>query len=172
MSNWILHSNLLLCALLCTVFSYTVHAQMPSGADHVTFAPVAAVAVAAGKTTVVRLSGSIDKGWNSYGLTPTVTADGIGPQPLVVQVQPENMFAVDTARTAVVKGVHIYEDEVWGTTVEKLTGSIEIDVAITIAKTAPRAKHQASIVVTLQMCDGQICLPPDDVTIPLTIEVR
>lgn len=166
----LLTSGLLLLVLhLCGITPGAL-AQMPSARNKVTFSPIAACSLKAGDTATVFVKGRIAKHWHSYGLTPAVGPDGLGPDATVISVAPAGMIKL-AGKPRIVKGAHSAFDKTWETTVEELSGSIEIAVPIRAATSLAVGEHRAKVIMTMQLCDTSACLPSEDMPLPVTLVI-
>ncbi|MBU3699372.1 MAG: DUF255 domain-containing protein [Candidatus Kapabacteria bacterium] len=156
-SAWVLMSVF---ALLAAVAA-SVSAQMPSAKDKIAFQPIPACSLKAGDTATIIVKARIAKHWHSYGLTPAVGPDGLGPDATVISVGPSNTLKL-AGKPRILKGAHSAFDKTWETTVEELSGSVEIAVPVRAAATLPVGSHKASVTVTMQLCDTSACLPSED----------
>ncbi|MEY3386491.1 MAG: hypothetical protein RIR53_1302 [Bacteroidota bacterium] len=149
---------LVLCAIGHTT---TLWSQMPSGADKVAFQPVEACSLRAGDTATIIVKARIAKHWHSYGLTPAVGPDGLGPDATVISVAPSSVIKL-AGKPRVLKGAHSAFDKTWETTVEELSGLVEIAIPVRASSALPLGEHRAKVVLTMQLCDTSACLPSED----------
>ena len=149
---------LVLCAIGHTT---TLWSQMPSGADKVAFQPVEACSLRAGDTATIIVKARIAKHWHSYGLTPAVGPDGLGPDATVISVTPSSVIKL-AGKPRVLKGAHSAFDKTWETTVEELSGLVEIAIPVRASSALPMGEHRAKVVLTMQLCDTSACLPSED----------
>ncbi|MBU3679210.1 MAG: DUF255 domain-containing protein [Candidatus Kapabacteria bacterium] len=138
-----------------------LRAQMPSAKDKISFQPVAVCSLKAGDTATVILKARIAKHWHSYGLTPAIGPDGLGPDATVITAGPGKMLKL-AGKPRILKGAHSGFDKTWETTVEELSGAVEIAVPVRAASELPVGAHRATITVTMQLCDTSACLPSED----------
>jgi thiol:disulfide interchange protein len=143
---------------------------MPSAKDKVIFQPVAACSLKAGDTATIIVKGRIVKHWHSYGLTPAVGPDGLGPDATVIGVAPAGVLKL-AGKPRVVKGAHSAFDKTWETNVEELSGSIEIAVPVRASASLPVGQHKAKVIVTMQLCDTSACLPSEDMPLPVSLVI-
>ncbi len=163
-------SGLLLLVLqLCGLTSGAI-AQMPSARDKVTFSSIAACSLKAGDTATIIVKGRIAKHWHSYGLTPAVGPDGLGPDATVVSVAPGGILKL-AGKPRIIKGAHSAFDKTWETTVEEIAGSFEVAVPVRASTSLPVGQHKAKVIVTMQLCDTSACLPSEDMPLPVTLVV-
>lgn len=137
------------------------NAQMPSAKDKITFTPIKPVSAKAGDTVQVIVSGRIAKHWHSYGLTPVVGPDGLGPEATVITVMPRNVARL-AGKPKVVKGAHTAFDKTWEANVEELSGAIEVRVPVVLSPSLAVGNHKATINFLMQLCDTSACLPSED----------
>lgn len=159
------------CILALMVLFSTVEAQMPSGKDHVTIAPIPAIQGAAGDTVQVKISIKIAKHWHTYGFTRTVGPDGLGPDNAVLSVGPSSVATL-VGKPKVLKGAHKKYDESWQVTTEELDGTVEVQAAIILDRALPVGKTVLKLTFGMQMCDTTSCLPFEDfdpIAVPVTI---
>ena len=162
-----------LCLLLVALsgaFAAALQAQMPTGKDKIRFQPVEVCSLAAGDTATVIVRGRIAKHWHSYGLTPAVGPDGLGPDASVISVGPSKVARL-AGKPRILKGAHSAFDKTWQTTVEELSGNVEIAVPIRASAALPVGSHTATITLTMQMCDTSACLPSEDMPQNVTLVI-
>ncbi len=155
--------------LLVTAFSAV--AQMPSGKDKVTIAPIPAIHGAAGDTVQVKISMKIAKGWHTYGFTKTIGPDGLGPDHTTLTITPGSVAKL-AGKPKVLKGSHKKYDESWQVTTEELEGTVEVQAAIILDRALPAGKTAVKLTFGMQMCDTTSCLPFEDfdpITVPVTV---
>jgi thiol:disulfide interchange protein DsbD len=158
--------------VICLGFSAAnLAAQMPSAKNKITFAPVAPISGRAGDTVEIVVAAKIAKHWHSYGLTPAVGPDGLGPEATVVAVGPKSALKI-AGKPRFTKGAHTAFDKTWETNVEELSGSIELRIPVRLSPTLPKGTQKASVNFLMQLCDTSACLPsedmPQDVSITIT----
>ncbi len=158
--------------VICLGFSAAnLAAQMPSAKNKITFAPVAPISGRAGDTVEIVVAAKIAKHWHSYGLTPAVGPDGLGPEATVVTVGPKSVLKI-AGKPRFTKGAHTAFDKTWETNVEELSGSIELRIPVRLSPTLPKGTQKASVNFLMQLCDTSACLPsedmPQDVSITIT----
>ena len=136
-------------------------AQMPSAKDKISFQPVAVCSLRAGDTATVILKARIAKHWHSYGLTPAIGPDGLGPDATVITAGPGKTLKL-AGKPRILKGAHSGFDKTWETTVEELSGAVEIAVPVRAGSELTVGTHRATITVTMQLCDTSACLPSED----------
>lgn len=155
---------------LVGVFAAPLPAQMPTGKDKIRFQTVEVCSLAAGDTATVVLRGRIARHWHSYGLTPAVGPDGLGPDASIISVGPAKVARL-AGKPRILKGAHSAFDKTWQTTVEELSGNVEIAVPIRASASLPAGRHTASITLTMQMCDTSACLPSEDMPQKITLVI-
>lgn len=158
-------------ALILALSATNVCAQMQSGKDHVAFEKLNQLKGSVGQTVTVVLKGVIEKGWHTYGLTPTVGLDGLGPEPMSISAGPDSVLVAGKG-IKIVKGAAMHRDEVWGADVEEVAGKVEINIPLFIPAGLQQGVHNAVITVGFQMCDGQTCLAPENVDLPIEILIK
>ena len=167
-----MHAQRFVGSILALVLTLTtVVAQMPSGKDKVTIAPIPAMQGAAGDTVQVKISMKIAKHWHSYGFTKTVGPDGLGPDYTVLTVAPASVAKL-AGKPKVLKGSHKKYDESWQVTTEELEGTVEVQAAIVLDRVLPVGKTALKLTFGMQMCDTTSCLPFEDfdpITVPVTV---
>jgi len=139
------------------------------GRDHITFQKPPVYKVTAGDSITIVIKSKIDKHWHTYGLKRVVGADGFGPEPTVLTVSGKDV-AKRIGKTSSTKG-HVKYDSTWGASVEDLSGNVEFMVPVRILSTLKKGTYKAEVKVEFQMCDTTSCLAPDDLTIPVEINV-
>ena len=167
-----MHAQRFVGSILALVLTLTtVVAQMPSGKDKVTIAPIVAIEGAAGDTVQVKISMKIAKHWHSYGFTKTVGPDGLGPDYTVLTLAPASVAKL-AGKPKVLKGSHKKYDESWQVTTEELEGTVEVQAAIVLNRALPLGKTALKLTFGMQMCDTTSCLPFEDfdpITVPVTV---
>lgn len=158
-------------ALIIVLSAMTAGAQMQSGKDHVTFEKLGQLKGAVGQTVTVVVSAVIEEGWHTYGLTPTVGPDGLGPEPMSITAGPDSVLVAGKG-IKIVKGASKHRDEVWGADVEEVAGKVEINVPLFLPAGLQQGVYNAVITVGFQMCDGQMCLPPEYVDLPVEVLIN
>lgn len=158
-------------AVMLVVGASTTHAlQMPSGKDHIKFQPVVASG-GAGDTITLVVKAKIDKYWHTYGTKEVVNSEGMGPLPTVFSVKKGTQLKM-LGKPRITKGVKSHYDSVWAATVEDVSGSPEFEITVIVDQTLKKgATLKGALEVELQMCDTVSCLPPDLISIPVTVSV-
>jgi len=146
-------------------------AQMKSGKEHVAFEKLDLVKGSIGQTVTVVVRAVIEDGWHTYGLTPTVGPDGLGPEPMSITAGPDSILVAGKG-IKIVKGASMHRDDVWGADVEEVSGTVEINVPLFLPAGLQQGVHNAVITVGFQMCDGQMCLAPEYVDLPIEIMIN
>lgn len=161
------YAALILCLGLCAA---ELLAQMPSAKNKITFAPIAPVSGRAGDTVEIVVSAKIAKHWHSYGLTPAVGPDGLGPEATVVTVSPKSVLKM-IGKPRFTKGAHTAFDKTWETNVEELSGSIELRIPVRLSPALQKGPQKASVNFLMQLCDTSACLPSEDMPQDVSITV-
>ncbi len=143
---------------------------MPSAKNKITFAPVAPISGRAGDTVEIVVAAKIAKHWHSYGLTPAVGPDGLGPEATVVTVGPKSALKI-AGKPRFTKGAHTAFDKTWETNVEELSGSIELRIPVRLSPTLPKGTQKASVNFLMQLCDTSACLPSEDMPQEVSITI-
>lgn len=149
----------------------TLGAQMPSGKDKVTIAPIPAVQGAAGDTVQVRIALKFAKHYHSYGFTKTVGPDGLGPDNTTLSVRPATVAKL-AGKPKVLKGLHRKFDDSYQVTIEEIDGTVEVLVPVVLDRALPVGKTSLQFIFGMQVCDTTSCLPYeefDPVTAAVTI---
>lgn len=162
-------SNCALAALVFCVLGLQAHAQMPTAKSKITFSPIQAVSGKAGDTVEILVQAKIAKHWHSYGITPAVGPDGLGPEATVITVGPKSALKM-AGKPRFTKGAHSGYDKTWETNVEELSGSLEVRIPVRLQPTLAKGAHKASINFLMQLCDTSACLPSEDM--PQSIEIQ
>ncbi|GEM_PF-5439267 len=157
--------------LIILLFAMNAHAQMQSGKDHVTFEKLNQIKGSVRQTVTVVLKAVIEDGWHTYGLTPTVGPDGLGPEPMSITAGPDSVLVAGKG-IKIVKGASKHRDDVWGADVEEVAGKVEINVPLFLPAGLQHGVHNAVITVGFQMCDGQMCLAPEYIDLPIEILIN
>lgn len=156
----------LLPLLVLTVLATGVaQAQFETGKDHIKFEKIAPVSGRAGDTVMVRVKAKIDRYWHTYGTRPVE-----GPMPTEITSGPKGVLR-SGGKVKVLKGSHTAYDKIWETEVEEWAGTVELDVPVRIDPSLKKGTAKAQINVYLQLCDTAACMPPEDITLPLMVDV-
>ncbi|MFN5876547.1 MAG: protein-disulfide reductase DsbD family protein, partial [Ignavibacteria bacterium] len=142
---------------------------MPTAKSKITFSPIQAVSGKAGDTVEILVQAKIAKHWHSYGITPAVGPDGLGPEATVITVGPKSALKM-AGKPRFTKGAHSGYDKTWETNVEELSGSLEVRIPVRLQPTLAKGAHKASINFLMQLCDTSACLPSEDM--PQSIEIQ
>jgi len=140
-------------------------AQFETGKDHIKFEKIAPVSGRAGDTVMVRVKAKIDRYWHTYGTKPVE-----GPMATEITPGPKGVLRPG-GKVKVLKGSHTAYDKIWETEVEEWSGAVELDVPVRIDPSLTRGSAKAQINLYLQMCDTAACMPPEDITLALTVDV-
>jgi len=164
--------NLRLFVLLACFLAVALptHAQMSQGRDHITFEKLAPLDADAGDTVKVVIKARIHKWWHTYGLTPTVGEDGLGPDASVITIGPKSDFRL-AGKPKILKGASMHYDSVWGANIEELHGKIEIEVPVVVSQKAKKGLIKGSIIVGMQMCDTVSCIQFDEMPQKISFNV-
>ena len=154
-------------SILFLCFTSTLLFAQP---QHITFLPVAGVKMKAGDTVSVVVKAKIDKYWHTYGFTPTVGPDGLGPLATELSITPKQSFRL-AQKPRVTKGLHKAYDKAWEADVEEVAGNPEITVQFVASQSLPKGSTSATIVVYLQMCDTSSCLPAQEYKLKVPVEI-
>lgn len=155
--------------VLCVVGLQAL-AQMPTAKSKITFSPIQEVRGKAGDTIEIVVNAKIAKHWHSYGLTPAVGPDGLGPEATVITVGPKSVMKI-AGKPRFTKGAHSGYDKTWETTVEELSGNLEVHIPVRLQSTLAKGAHKASINFLMQLCDTSACLPSEDMPQPIAVEI-
>lgn len=151
--------------LLMLVGMVPAVAQFETGKDHIKFGKIAPIVGRAGDTVMVRIKATLDPYWHTYG---TRAVEG----PLATEITPGPKGVLKAGgKVKAVKGSHIGYDKIWETEVEEWSGKVELDVPVVIDSRLKKGQINGSIGLYFQMCDTAACMPPDEVSLPVTIEV-
>lgn len=151
--------------VLLVLTSGVAQAQFETGKDHIKFEKIAPVSGRAGDTVMVRVKAKIDRYWHTYGTRPVE-----GPMPTEITPGPKGVLR-SGGKVKVLKGSHTAYDKIWETEVEEWSGTVELDVPVRIDPSLKKGSAKAQINLYLQMCDTAACMPPEDITLPLMVDV-
>ena len=157
-------------AVICGLWAINVSAQMPSAKNKISFSPITAVSGRAGDTVEIVVQAKIAKHWHSYGLTPAVGPDGLGPEATVISVGPKSIVKL-AGKPRFTKGAHTAFDKTWETNVEELSGLIEARVPVRLSPTLQKGDHKATVNFLMQLCDTSACLPSEDMSQNVVITI-
>jgi hypothetical protein len=121
---------------------------------------------AAGATIAVRLSAAVEPGWRVYATTQT----GAGPEPLVVSVPRNPLFAM--AGPVKSPAPLVKFDPNFGADVAWHEDQADFDLPVSIAAAATRGSHTLVVVAKYQTCNAVVCLPPQTATLKIPVIVR
>ncbi len=107
------------------------------------------------------MQAKIAKHWHSYGLTPAVGPDGLGPEATVISVGPKSVVTL-AGKARFTKGAHTAFDKTWETNVEELSGSIEVRIPVRLSPMLQKGDRKATVNFLMQLCDTSACLPAED----------
>lgn len=151
--------------VLLVLTSGVARAQVETGKDHIKFEKIAPVSGRAGDTVMVRVKAKIDRYWHTYGTRPVE-----GPMPTEITPGPKGVLR-SGGKVKALKGSHTAYDKIWETEVEEWAGTVELDVPVRIDPSLKKGTAKAQINVYLQLCDTAACMPPEDITLPLMVDV-
>jgi thiol:disulfide interchange protein DsbD len=151
--------------VLLVLTSGVARAQFETGKDHIKFEKIAPVSGRAGDTVMVRVKAKIDRYWHTYGTRPVE-----GPMPTEITPGPKGVLR-SGGKVKALKGSHTAYDKIWETEVEEWAGTVELDVPVRIDPSLKKGTAKAQINVYLQLCDTAACMPPEDITLPLMVDV-
>lgn len=158
-------SILLLAVVMFAAAVLPVSAQFETGKDHIKFEKIAPIVGRAGDTVIVRVKARIDKYWHTYGTRPVE-----GPMPTEITPGPKGILR-SGGKVKVLKGSHVGYDKIWETDVEEWSGNVELDVPVRIDPKLRKGVTKGNINFYLQMCDTAACMPPEDITLPVSVDV-
>lgn len=144
--------------------------QLQSGKDHIRLKP-SKVHGRAGDTVTVIIKGTIDKHWHTYGTREVVNSEGLGPLPTTFTLQKlDGVRQIGSPRFT--KGLRTHYDSVWEAKVDEVYGAFEVEVKVQLDRKLKKGSSlNGAVDIELQMCDTVSCLPPEILTVPLTIEI-
>ncbi|MBK6760339.1 MAG: thioredoxin family protein [Ignavibacteria bacterium] len=143
-----------------------LHAQMPSGKDHITISPVPEISGKAGDTVTLRIKVKIEKYWHTYGFTAAVGPDGLGPSASEIIVGPRGVLRL-AGKPVILKGSHVHFDSTWGTKVEEVSGNAEISIRVLLDKRLKMGIQKGEVKLGVQMCDTTGCMPFEEIPVPV-----
>jgi len=152
------------CAIATLVFccfGVQTLAQMPTAKSKITFSPLKAVSGRAGDTVEIIVQAKIARHWHSYGITPAIGPDGLGPEATVISAGPKSVVKM-AGKPRFTKGAHSGYDKTWETNVEELSGNLEVRIPVRLQPTLGKGNHKATINFLMQLCDTSACLPSED----------
>ncbi|MBK7185193.1 MAG: thioredoxin family protein [Ignavibacteria bacterium] len=151
---------------LCMLLGLPLHAQMPSGKDHITISPVPEISGKAGDTVTLRIKVKIEKYWHTYGFTAAVGPDGLGPSASEIIVGPRGVLRL-AGKPVILKGSHVHFDSTWGTKVEEVSGNAEISIRVLLDKRLKMGIQKGEVKLGVQMCDTTGCMPFEEIPVPV-----
>lgn len=157
-------------SLTSIVFLFCITTILQAQPSHIKFSALPPVSMKAGDTVAVVVKASIDKHWHTYGFTPTVGPDGLGPLATKLSLTPKQSFTL-AKKPRFVKGLHKHYDKAWEADVEEIDGKVEIEVHLVASKKLAKGTSKAVLNFYLQMCDTTSCLPAEEfaLDVPITI---
>lgn len=162
-------SCIIIASMLCLTGQHA-GAQMPTAKTKITFSPITAIKGKAGDTVEIVVSAKIAKHWHSYGITPAIGPDGLGPEATVISVAPKSVIKL-AGKPRFTKGAHSAFDKTWETNVEELSGSLEVRIPVRLQPTLAKGAHKATVNFMMQLCDTSACLPSEDMPQNVAIEI-
>ncbi len=131
---------------------------------HWSLAPGAGAKADPGKPLTIILSAKIDDGWHLYGLTQPP-----GPAPLTLTIDKSGPFSLAGAIT---ESAPIQKfDPNFGATTQYHEDAATVTLPLTIAADAPLGRTPFRLTVNFQACNAQVCLPPKDEKLEVSIDV-
>jgi thiol:disulfide interchange protein len=131
---------------------------------HWSLAPEAGAKADPGKPLTIILSAKIDDGWHLYGLTQPP-----GPAPLTLTIDKSGPFSLAGAIT---ESAPIQKfDPNFGATTQYHEDAATVTLPLTIAADAPLGQTPFRLTVNFQACNAQVCLPPKDEKLEVSIDV-
>jgi thiol:disulfide interchange protein DsbD len=131
---------------------------------HWSLAPEAGAKPDPGKPVIIILSAKIDDGWHLYGLTQPP-----GPAPLTLTIDKSGPF---TLAGAITESAPIQKfDPNFGATTQYHEDAATITLPLTIAADAALGWTPFQLTVNFQACNAQVCLPPKDEKLQVSIDV-
>ena len=123
-------------------------------------------AVRAGERVDVQLTADLDTGWHIYSLSPVPQ----GPAPTIVGLPAGQPFALAGDITEPLPQTKY--DPNFDRDTSYFEDAVTFVLPVKVDAAARPGTQSASIVVSYQVCDSRICLPPVRVTVsvPLTIK--
>jgi thiol:disulfide interchange protein DsbD len=121
---------------------------------------------AVGATIAVRLSATVEPGWRIYATTQT----GSGPEPLVVSVPPNPIFAMAGPLKSPAPLVKF--DPNFGADVATHEDRADFDLPVSIAASTRRGSHTLSVAAKYQTCNAVVCLPPQTEVLKIPVTVK
>ncbi|GIV54159.1 MAG: thiol:disulfide interchange protein DsbD [Candidatus Kapaibacterium sp.] len=123
-----------------------------------------------GDTVLIPVTVRIEKGWHTYGIKEYLTADGIGPQRTEFSTT-LNVLHLLGHRIRISPAPHVEYDSAFEISVEKLKGTVRFTLPFLVtAKSA--GTFRDTLRIYHQLCTSQNCLPPEEILLPFTLDVR
>jgi thiol:disulfide interchange protein DsbD len=140
-------------------------AASASAQNPVTWTATAGKSAAAGGTTSVKLSATIQEGWHIYSITQPAG----GPNPTRIVLPDSKPFTLDGSIKPTV-APDVAFDKNFNINVETYEKGAEFTVPLKIDKSAKAGTQQVHVNARYQVCNSTSCLPPK--TVKLTADVK
>jgi len=120
--------------------------------------------IEAGQTVEVEIVAAIERGWHIYGvdLDPQVSGD-----PTTFSVPQEHPFSI--GKVVEVTPARPRNDPVAGGLIVEHIRKAVFRLPVTIPATIPEGVDRLPVTVAYNVCDAQICLPPERVTLEIPL---
>jgi thiol:disulfide interchange protein DsbD len=122
----------------------------------------------AGDTATLLLRLTLAPGWYTYSFSRQQNAEGIGPEPLQIQLSPPSLLRL-AGQIRAPKPQRKY-DEGFQMTVEYYTGRLLLGIPVRITAEKP-GTYSGSLILGYQVCDSTRCLPPEEISLPIRLTV-
>lgn len=127
---------------------------------------------APGQVAWVTITAKTDKHWHTYSTKHIENQYGLGPVETTIALSKESRTSLGTIDGAIkVPKPHIEYDEGFEVKIETLEGTWQWKVPVRLLSTLTPGTATGAFVIGFQLCDTTSCLPPEDMTIPFTVEV-
>jgi thiol:disulfide interchange protein len=122
-----------------------------------------------GDTATVWVALELQPGWYTYGLERRQNEEGIGPEPLQLEVGPAELLR----RAGQIRAPRPRRkyDEGFQMEVDYYVGRVRFGLPVQLQPAVTPGEHRAVVSVVYQVCDSTRCLPPDELVLPLTVRV-
>jgi thiol:disulfide interchange protein DsbD len=122
-----------------------------------------------GETTTLKVIIRVDEGWYTYGFTPRVDKDGLGPQATEISLAPQNVLRLAGKIQAPPPKQKF--DQGFQMTIDYYEGEVAVLVPVKASKTLAAGRYQATLTITSMVCYASGCLPATDEEIPLSVVI-
>lgn len=152
---------------LCCIISLNAFAA--ANQNFTMSADPSVLTVKTGEKMWIKLTLNFQKDWHTYSTKKFVDADGLGPEPTSIKVTPASAFSI--ARGMIQPKATKHHDEAFEMDVEYLSGKVVYEIPVIAKKDIDFNKDKINVVVYLQQCNDNTCMPPEDFKVTVSRKV-